>query len=468
MIAKITKKELIIFFFALIIQSIFLIIFIHLAGEQQILSGDGREYYTLGKNLLTTGQFRLSLAPAGLPESLRTPFYPLFLAFCLFLINQIWFISLMQIFISGLIAVLLYRLSRLFLTGRWQLLPVILYLANPYTWLTSVLAMSEVLYTLFFLLAVYSLFRYLQKNAWSPLVASVFWLAVSILVRPVSYYLFFCYFIFLVIYQIIRSKNSRAIIYIVLIFFTAWSLFIFSWSWRNYRSFDRFQISSIQNYNLYFYNARLAYATVNGIAKDGAKDILRQRAAADLSPLALARNINYEDWRRSLFATDYYQQQAMTILKPHIFSYAKLHFIGTLPFFFDAGWRDVFATLNIDIGQSQSLTLFLTHGDLSAIWHNITQNAVYFLVFALGKIYYLLIFILVLSAGFWAPRRDRLSIWIIYFLILYFATVSSLVANARYRYPVEPLMLIVAVISLANIFSSIGPLSNPSPNAKIK
>ncbi|KKS39645.1 MAG: hypothetical protein UV02_C0060G0009, partial [Candidatus Kuenenbacteria bacterium GW2011_GWA2_42_15] len=40
-------------------------------------------------------------------------------------------------------------------------------------------------------------------------------------------------------------------------------------------------------------------------------------------------------------------------------------------------------------------------------------------------------------------------ILIIYFLILYFAVVSSPVANARFRYPVEPLMLITATVAIS-------------------
>lgn len=460
------KTELFIFCAAIISQLIFLFIFIHLSGQPQILSGDGREYYTLGQNLLEHGQFRLSLGVGSLPESLRTPLYPLFIALCLSAVHQIWFISLIQIILSALIALVLYQLSRFLLTGRWQILPVILYLANPYTWFTSAWVMSEILYTLFFILSIYFLFKYLHVHRLLLLAFSILLLALTVLVRPVSFYLFFLYFLFIVIYQIFSHNNWRCITRSVILFIATCLLLIFPWCYRNYQVFNSFQLSSVQNYNLYFYNARLLYATVNGLDKDSAEELLNQRAANDLAPLALANKINYADWRRSLLAASYYKNQALMIFKSHILSYVRLHLVGTLPFFFDSGWRDVLAALNIDVGQPKSLTLLLTQSDFLGIWNNITQNFVYFTIFVLGKLYYLLMFILAFLAVFFVPRRIRLYTVIIYLLILYFAAVSSPVANARYRYPVEPLILLVATMGLSSL--SKGRLPDQSSGVNIK
>ena len=196
---KFSKVEFLIIVATLTVQLLFLIIFIHFAGEQKIISNDGLEYYTLGKNLLTEGKFSLFTGDGHLMESLRTPLYPLFITLTLFILDKIWFISLLQIILSGFIAVIIYRLSAFFLPGRWLLLPVVLYLSNPYTWFASVLAMTEVLYTVFSLLAVYFLFRYLQNFDWKTLAVSVFLLAASILIRPVSFYLFFGYGLFMAV-----------------------------------------------------------------------------------------------------------------------------------------------------------------------------------------------------------------------------------------------------------------------------
>ena len=446
---KFSKVEFLIIVATLTVQLLFLIIFIHFAGEQKIISNDGLEYYTLGKNLLTEGKFSLFTGDGHLMESLRTPLYPLFITLTLFILDKIWFISLLQIILSGFIAVIIYRLSAFFLPGRWLLLPVVLYLSNPYTWFASVLAMTEVLYTVFSLLAVYFLFRYLQNFDWKTLAVSVFLLAASILIRPVSFYLFFGYGLFIATYLTAKFKSYRQTIGCVLIFLSAWLIFVLPWSWRNYELFGRFEISSIQNYNLYFYNARLFYAGVNNLSKDETILTFRNKAKDHFSPRALIVGVSYDDYRRSLLASEYYNHEALGILAPHIFSYARLHLIGMVPFFTDAGWRDLLSALNVDIGQAQSLTLLLTQGKFSAIWENITQTPLYFSIFILGKIYYALILVLILAAFFLVPRRQRFWILIIYFLILYFAVVSSPVANARFRYPVEPLMLITATVAIS-------------------
>ena len=448
---KIDKKIIYLFVFSLIIQIIFLLLFLNTAGELALTTGDGAKYLSLAKNLLNRHQFILYDQPDILPQSFRTPLYPLFVAGCLAITSKLWFISVIQILITCFNVFLIYKISLLFLNKKWALVPSILFILNPFVLYSSVIIMSEVLFLLFFLLSIYYLISYLKNQDYKKIIPIFLFLAISTLIRPVSYYLLVVFLIAIIIILIKQKINYKKIAITLVLAILSWAIIITPWMYRNYKIFNSFSLASVQNYNLYFYNARLLYSKTNNRSKDKVEADFWKKTESDLTPAAANRQVSTYSYIKSLYAGSYLKDKAFSIIFNHPFTYANIHLIGSASFFFDAGWRNVADVFRLNIGQPKNLSLLLSQYKYKLIFSNITQNSIYFILFSIEKIYYFIIFILAILGIIKSPKDKRIYFLLLIGLILYFSLTSGPVASARYRYPIEPFILILSVWGLSGL-----------------
>src|SRR3989344_20499 len=113
------KWEIAIFLSALILRSLFLMILLnHFNNDllSAISTPDG--YYRISENLLKGNGFSIYTPPV--PDSVRTPLYPLFMAGIAYLFKTYLAVAIIQILIGSGVAVLGYHISRYFLSSNFH------------------------------------------------------------------------------------------------------------------------------------------------------------------------------------------------------------------------------------------------------------------------------------------------------------------------------------------------------------
>ena len=154
---------------------------------------DTPTYVDPGINLIEKGVFATFGSDGKINyEVIRTPGYPLFLGFlnktlgCSF--DAIILIQILLITFAGYVVYkAAYELDR-----RIALLAAFIFLFDLPVIMTSILLLSESLYTVFIAIFMYLFLRYLRTRNVYALMASAVVLVAATYIRPISYYLGFC------------------------------------------------------------------------------------------------------------------------------------------------------------------------------------------------------------------------------------------------------------------------------------
>ena len=168
---------------ALHVLSALFAFFFHYSGISPLQ--DPLEYRTIALNVLQHGTFSIAPASANMPDLLRTPGYPLFLA-ATFLVDSRGLLAiLLQQVLLVLCGVLVYGLLRYFSVSRIiSLVLLVFYLLEPQQWFYSLQTMSEVLYTVVFLAAIAWLLLPKTPISWQRAAGIGVLLGASVLVKP--------------------------------------------------------------------------------------------------------------------------------------------------------------------------------------------------------------------------------------------------------------------------------------------
>lgn len=221
-------------------------------GEQILVFPDSLGYVYPAQTLLAYGH--LWEAVSATPMLLRTPGYPLFLAFVQFTSGNItWAVAAAQNILSVCMLLPVYltarRLGGIF-TARWAAgfcAVSVLYFSLAFAVLTETLCA--------FLLAwfVFLALRWLNNPRPHDLIGAALLLAASTYVRPVVYY-FIPVVLGLLLWQSARQK-SRALMKQSLLYFALPLVFLIgTWQVRNYVQTGYGGFTSVGAYNLYIWN----------------------------------------------------------------------------------------------------------------------------------------------------------------------------------------------------------------------
>ena len=204
-------------------------------GEDVFLSySDAFIYEVLAKNMVSSGVFSEALvAPELVPDAMRTPGYPIFLAIFEYLNVPRILIIFAQNILAGIIAVLIYRLSLgMFNSHLSGIIASAFYAFDPTAIYWTNLLMSDQFAGFFFILTVYLFWK--KKYAWSGVA-----LGITALIRPIFLYLAPIFLLAFIFIDIEKSKKIKAL------FFTfSFLVVVFPWMLRNYFLFGSWQLSS--------------------------------------------------------------------------------------------------------------------------------------------------------------------------------------------------------------------------------
>ena len=420
-------------------------------GTRALISLDTPSYLDPGRNLLFHGRY----VAGGVPDLLRPPGYPLFLAITALpglpvaaLANAI--LSVFSVILIWRLAQAIFRDDRIAIGAAW------IFAFEPLTILFSVVLLSDTLFTVFLLLGLERVAEFLRSRRLRVIAFGGVWFAAATFARPVTYYLPFLLaaglFFTLLRKPGIRWKAPAVLLISTLPWLAAWQ--VRNWVETGYGGF-----SNITEINLYFWDAAGITARVTHQGYGSVRSELGDSGAVDgavaftglgyLSPTYLASHPEQSGWNQGQRLA-YIHSQALQVIRTHSEIYSGACLSGLAKTLFDTDAR--FFDALVDPGQPQHIADTLR--DQGLIRGTITfAKAHPWVALEKGTLAFVMLGLYVLAVrGIFRCGMRSAYLWLLLGTALYFVVTSALVvpmiADARYRLPAMPIICILASAGL--------------------
>ncbi len=415
-----TKEVLLIILLALGIRLSFFVLLKPWNSEvvnKKILVHDSIEYNDIALNFLSDHSF----VNCG---SFRTPVYPLFISSCYLIAGKtIWFVLLVQIAISILTLLVVYKLVLEFFSRKVALITILLLSLDYHQAESVVTLLTEILFSFILVLSIYFLavgFRRKQTSLYMAISGSL--LGLATLTRPITILFPAAAIAFIITYNFLSNKNagSKIIIkssaifsfYYILSFF----LFISPWIYRNYSMYKEPSLSSITGYNLLFYNVALTEAARTGNSLESTQDYFKRQVynlGADTTDFYSFKNSKIDS------------RIAIKYIKNNFIPVCKTQLIGMVNLFYSF---DKFSR----IGKLSGLARYRMTGFL---------------------IYYGILYLLSIG-GIALLIKNKNYIYILFLLLIfYFDVITGAVGDQRYAVPIMPFVYIFCATGILFLYN---------------
>ncbi len=434
-----TKRLFILLVLAALIHAImFLTVIQH---PERAIRRDSGDYIQVARNYLAGHGFSSRIEPPYLPSAVRTPVYPLVIAFIyqLFGINNLALV-LAQVGMSLLIVGLTYWLGLLVFLETEAWIGALLFALSSAPAVYAVFIMSETLFSLLLILALMSLALYRQRKQTAWLFVAGIFTGLTILCRPVA-----TYFPVLAIGLVWfaqpdnwRKFTARAILFVV-----ACALIVGPWVWRNMRQLGIPAISTISSSNLLFYNAVALKADLDGVGQAQALSAMQTQVSAELAKRGGLEN--------EAIQTQLYNEWGWQIILAHPLRYAVIHLENDLNNLLP-DVTDFLELIGVTQGARGTLGVLNQRGLLAAIDHYFGDR-IWLISLVLPWIALLGIIYLTGMLGMYALARRKawFGLALLLFPVLYFLLLPGAPSNPRFRVPVMPYLCLLGGIGCVHL-----------------
>jgi len=416
-------------------------------GSSILIQSDTLSYLEPGRNLLLHGRF----AADGVPDLVRTPGYPLFLAFTS--LAGLPAAAVANVILSVLSVVLVWKLGRtVFGDERIALGAAWIFAFEPVSVAFSVTLLSEALFLALLLLSLERLAAFLRGRRLKVLAESGISLAAATLVRPVSYYLpiVLALMLFLLYARIptLRWKAPAVLLLSALPWLAVWQT-------RNWVETGYGGLSSIREVNLYFYCATDVLARVEHRSAADVRQTLGYTVFANHNGQAylyrnyLERHAEQSGWSQAQ-RLSFMNAEAMQVIRGHeeIFLHSSLAALFKLVFEPGAAHFDrmLFPELT-----THTAGVILERGIIQGV-NALLKTYPWALVEKIAFEVVLLGLYLFAVRGAFRGAMHRDCFWFLLGIAVYFLAVSAAGgaagADARLRLPLMPIVCLLAAAGI--------------------
>jgi hypothetical protein len=411
-------------------------------GTAALSQADTTSYLDPGRNLLLHGSF----VADGMPDLVRTPGYPLFLAITS--LAGLPAAALANVILSVISLLLVWRLGRaVFDDDRIALGAAWVFAFEPVSVTNSVVLLSDTLFLTLLMLSMERMVEFLRGRGLRVLAAAGLWLAAATFVRPIAYYLpvALALGLFLVLARVpgLRWKAPAVLLASVLPWLAAWQ--IRNWVETGYGGF-----SSAEEINLYFQGAsgvtaRVEHRPFLDVRREtGYIDFTDNSGQVYLFPPYLALHPEQAGWNQGQRLA-FMRSQALRIIRAHYGVYLRTCLTSSVRTAFIPGER-YFDQLLFP-GDSNHATALPFEDQRrwtimpSAQNHRVAIERAVFAVALLGLYLFAL-------RGIFRGGVRKAPLWMLLGILLYFFSVTAAGeepgGNMRFRLPVMPVLCIFA------------------------
>ena len=431
------------FCFVLVCKIIILILFVGYFGSKSLLWSDSTDYLKIGRNIfMGKGFSNPALDGTVLPNTIRTPLYPLVIGFFdTFMPWGLVFISFLQAIAAAISAVLVYMIGRTFLEHSYAFAVALIFSFEPLISVIHMLIMPETFLLLFILLWIWFLLDHLKNGTSRSLIFAIIFLALAIYTKSIALYLGFLTLFILIIKHFRLSKPLFAA-FLLLILLAPWMTYnkirsgtfamttddvgnLCSWELAALIS-TRYRLDStdwllFMNSPEYLGVQDRCVSTTQALRifiSEYPKEFI---VSTTVSAAALLTNDGY-----SVF----FEKPANEQIKPH-------HNYLTPPVFINRNWpTKMYAAAR-------------------------EMNGVELAVILAGKIFWIIISSLAFIGAWYLLIRQRLLAVVLLVLFALYIIVATTVSTgygvgARLRYPLDPILLIFAAAGLKFMWGKYG------------
>lgn len=418
-----------------------------------VVHSDSEGYALLGKNLLTQGVYSTSAVPPYEPEINWAPGYPLLIACSLFIFGSTVPLVIFQIFLAGVVAILMFRITARFVPPYIAILPALAFTFDlSIAYYTSTVHTDGLFMALITILIYALFFTHHRKHSITLLFTLGLLLGFASLVRTIGQYLIVVIPLLYCIYAVIEYKEKKqTLILKMLAFIFGVVVVITPWMVRNHDVIGSYTLGNIGPKMFLHYYVK-DFLTVRSLSERHG-DFAQSDSAAEITHTL---DSELADLVRTQGGTkeSHYQELAIHHIMENPLAYGKFHFIGTLPYFVAGSYRHFFVSI---LGQYQEraglphptheniahkMTEVLYGGTLHEVWGAVTD-----LSFVLFEIVWRIALILLGLIAFCVPqRKNKILVLILWIFICYFAFLTGPAALTRYRIVSEPILLSLAGI----------------------
>jgi len=252
--------------FASLAVKIGLLIYFNYQDPALLLTLDAGDYIRLAKTIIETGTFSISPDFAGVPETIRTPGYPLFVA----LVYTIFgyhnsAVIILQIVLSLLTITIVFKIAEELAGRSIAVIASALIALDILTLDFTLRMMAETLFTLFVVLIFLAGIRLIKTEgkAKYALILGIL-TAAATQIRPINYFLFVFLLIFFLIFGMVKRWKAGKLVWELTLILIPTIILVGGWQLRNYRLTGYSDFSAIANINMYFFRAAEIIASQEG------------------------------------------------------------------------------------------------------------------------------------------------------------------------------------------------------------
>ncbi len=461
---KKNNKIKIILFAVALIANLLMFFYLYFSRGQQFFNPlvqgtDQAEYGRIAINLAERHSFSLSQSAPYITDSARTPLFPFFLTVSYLLTGGFILATLLNILISALTAIIVFEIA-MTITHRLNIAVFsgIIFACLPYKAYLSSMAMADILFTFFFSLFVLLFLKIISKeinfNFKNVVLVGAF-LGLSVLTRPVTqFFIIIPIFVLLLFFK--EEIKKRFMMSVLMI--AAFVFVLSPWLIRNEIHFGELFLSSVGRYHMYvsYFGPWQAY-------KDG---VSRDEKNSEI--LKYIEEKYGKDAMYNITASTELARLAKEKILAHPLSYAFFHISATPVYFLNNGMlltlREAFDLKLPNINIAQKVFAL----DFNGLWESVLESGILFIIF-----FFVSYFLTALKSGLgilWALGYLRRNFIVGIFAILtmaYFSLIVGFEGHARFRIPIEPLLIVFFTLAIAEIWNFIMGLGNLSNQVKI-
>ncbi len=435
------KIEIGIFFLALLVRCIYLYLSIRFQNGDLIGAISGADsYYTISQNIVLGHGYSAYTTAPYLLNSVRPPVFPYFLAWTYMLFKSYWTPLILQLLIGSFLPILTMRIGRYITPVRSIVVGVGIFLAlEPVSILFSTFFYSETFFTLLFLVSILYLFSYLKTERFLHLLFSSVFLGFATLTKPTVTYLPALIAVVLVWHF---RKNLPKILLHTVAYGALFLAVLAPWALRNYREFGVVSVSSLSGVALYDVLVPSVLSLKNGTTFATEYQAILQQGGADP---------NFSDVSQSREFTKRATHILLANPKPLVLILGNT----ALNFFIHDGMYDVLRHIGqkpgILLGKPALFVLLSNPLKLGAFILQYTTSP--FILILVGRVLWISVTILAFLGIVRYIRKEVTPEYacmsgaiVLYFMLT--TLVIGLTVNARYRLPVEGLIVMFAFYEL--------------------
>jgi hypothetical protein len=395
--------------------------------------GDAPGYLQLAVNLLRYGVFSQGSVAPYLPDAIRTPGYPLFLALVFGMAGiSVIAVVVAQSILHALTGVMVLRLGeKEFGSIRVGVIGALIWLVAPIPSIFSGILLSEIIFTFLFLLLLWCLSAPSLRRA--AIGGAV--LGAGIMVRPIAVLLWPA-----MLPALVWGSNRRRALTKCALFSATLAAVVAPWIYRNVLVFGKPTLAAVQGYNLLYYNAAGYVGLRDGLNLEKARAVVDEE---------------YHDYLREKNlhpATSVEESDAMSAAAVRILAADPIRSIIFNGWDSLNGFRPGVSYFYMFIAPDSMTPNDTLADNLSPAASHLDRPEILLTAVLLSAFYGMLF--LLAAAGL--IRLIWIRSWKILVglglpcaVLMYSPGLSS---NARFRIPIEPVLCLLAAVALSDLF----------------